>query len=625
MWFSGLDPKRLVLLAVSVVTATAILYLLRLRRRSLRVAFLPLWQRVLSEHDASRLLSRLRRILSWLLNTALALMLVLAMGEPRTYPPSNRRHLVVLVDTSASMLAVFGAGTRLEHARTELDKLIDGLGDDDQMMIAQLAQTVLPLSTMSSDRAVLRSAASELQGVHTGADLRAGIQFGLDVLAGKSEPEILVISDGAYRQELTELEARMNQDKVRLSYVPVGTDLPNVAISAFSVRRYPLDKSRYEVMLELSNHSDAGQTTRVTIAGDGLPIEVSQIHLAPREVLLRFYDNLGGGNETLEASITVEGNSDHLSVDNHAFALLPERRRSKVLAISPGNTYLEAALLLDEYLDVTLIAPGETLPHDAFDVLVIDGVDIDLGRTPGARLYLNPTKKTTPVSLGRALTEFGFDTWNRKSPLLSFIAPENIQVMTGNALQPQPGDQVIGASELGPFLLEGTRDNYHFVALGFDPRNSDMVLRVAWPLFLLNCVQHLAQRDGSDYSSFATGDVWRLPVQASSASLLLRGPTGTRTVHPSQAGVLTYVGETAGFYEILDQRENRLYRFAANLNDARESELRVEPHLTLGSHTSERPAGFRPHTRREWWAILVLVALVMWVLEWFSYHRRVTV
>ena len=39
-----------------------------------------------------------------------------------------------------------------------------------------------------------------------------------------------------------------------------------------------------------------------------------------------------------------------------------------MLVVTPGNTYLEAALLLDEYLDVTEVAPSAYPPAGAFDV-----------------------------------------------------------------------------------------------------------------------------------------------------------------------------------------------------------------------------------------------------------------
>ena len=53
------------------------------------------------------------------------------------------------------------------------------------------------------------------------------------------------------------------------------------------------------------------------------------------------------------------------------------------------------------------------------------------------------------------------------------------------------------------------------MVLGFDPRNSDLVLRVAWPLFVLNSINAFVEEDTGYVSSFRTGDVWRIPAPSS--------------------------------------------------------------------------------------------------------------
>ena len=87
---------------------------------------------------------------------------------------------------------------------------------------------------------------------------------------------------------------------------------------------------------------------------------------------------------------------DQLPADDHAYALLPERRRAKVLVVTPGNTYLEAALLLDEYLDVQLVSPRDYAEKIApsgqkHDVVVFDGVTpADPPRAHA--IYLDPAR-----------------------------------------------------------------------------------------------------------------------------------------------------------------------------------------------------------------------------------------
>ena len=69
-------------------------------------AFLDVWQRILRDKDATTLFSRLKRFLSMLLQLALILLLVIALGDPRAKTALLKgRTLVVLLDTSASMQA----------------------------------------------------------------------------------------------------------------------------------------------------------------------------------------------------------------------------------------------------------------------------------------------------------------------------------------------------------------------------------------------------------------------------------------------------------------------------------------------------------------------------------------
>ncbi len=91
-----------------------------------------------------------------------------------------------------------------------------------------------------------------------------------------------------------------------------------------------------------------------------------------------------------------------------------------MLLVSAGNTYLDAALLLDEYLDVTTAIPGGPLPSAHFDVAILDSVSDSLPDSVGAALYLNPPEAGSPVKLGREIKDFGFDTWDKRARFYVF-------------------------------------------------------------------------------------------------------------------------------------------------------------------------------------------------------------
>jgi hypothetical protein len=625
MILTGLGASTLAAIAATVGLLTVLLYILKLRRRPVSVPFSPLWQRVVADKESNQLFSQLKRWLSLLLQLVLIGLLVFALGDPRLSDKwFDGRSIVVLVDTSASMQSLDVAPTRLAVARKELSELVQGLSGSDRMLITDMGPTPRPRSPMTDDVATLSKAVEGLRATETRADFARALRFAADSLRGHTKPEIIVISDGA----LGMIDATPPLGDAKLSYIPIGSDDRNVAITQFSVRRYPLERGRYEVLLEVTNTNESPAEVEVTLLGDGVVVDVTTLRLGPSERLPRFYADLAGASRTLEAKLRrVDDAVDQLSTDDHAYALMPERRRIKVLLISAGNAYLEAALLLDEYLEVTPVKPDDALPPGNFDVTIMDGVAPSVDTRHGSLLYLNPPQTGAPVEWKKEkpITDFGFDTWDKQSPLLSFIAPENIQVTTGHALAPTDGDKVVGASEQGPILISGVRAGQHFVALGFDARNSDFVLRVAWPLFLLNCINVFAAEESGYLSSFRTGDVWQLPVPSDLETATLRTPAGESLTIPAKNGYAAHFGEFAGFYEVLGRDAKVVHSFAANLSNLEESTLTPAPELNLGGAKATAVEGFSKGVRRQLWIVLVIAGLALSLLEWFTYHRRVTV
>ncbi|HEX2730959.1 MAG TPA: VWA domain-containing protein [Polyangiaceae bacterium] len=626
MLFAGVPLSTLGLLAAGLAALTTLLYILKLRRRPVSVPFSPLWRRVLRDQQATHLFSELKRWLSLLLQLALLGLVLLALADPRfTKAWTSNRNRVVLVDVSASMQATDVEPTRLGVAQTKLREFIRGLPSGDRLLIAEMGTTCRALSSMTDDTAELSRAVDAIKATDTGADLERALAFARDSLRGLSSPEIVVISDGAL-SDTERASAHVPLDGIRTSYVPVGQSETNIAVSQFSVRRYPLDKGRYEVLLELNNTNATPADVELSLVGDGSVIDVTKLSLAAGERLPRIYSDLSGASRTLEARVRLLGAApDRLSVDDRAYALMPERRRVRVLVVSPGNTYLEAALLLDEYLEVTEVAPSEALPSGPFDVTILDGVAPTLQVNHGARIYLNPPEGG-PIKLQpKPITDFGFDTWDRQSPFLSFIAPEDIQAATGHAFVPESGDHVVGASELGPILLTGNRDGQRFVALSFDPRSSDFVLRVAWPLFLLNSINAFAAEDTRYLSSFRTGETWNIPVQGERDSVILKSPNGQQRAIPVKSGYAVTLGEYAGFFSLLEADGSELYAFAANMTDQNESQIKPNPELKLGTASAGPVDGFSVGVRRELWVYLLGAVLCVSLIEWFTYHRRLTV
>lgn len=635
MIFAGLPFVQVLLVFGAAAAAAVALYILKLRRRTVAVPFSKLWERILRDKEATSLFSKLKRLLSLLLQLALLALLAMALGDPRAAASLMKgRTLVVLVDASASMQATDVSPSRLGAAKDEVKKILRSLGGSDRMLIAQMDGAVTPLGPLSGDTSELERELDSIRPTEARADFPKALRFATDTLRGVDEGEIVVVSDGNLG-EARDAAGPVHLGNTKLSYVKVGTGQRNVAITEFSVRRYPLDKNRYEVMLEVANTGTDPEDVELKLTGDGQLVDLTKLRLSPGERLPRFYANLSGASRTLEANVAPLGASkDELPVDNRAYALLPERRRAKVLVVSQGNTYLEAALLLDEYLDVAQLTPKAYADKVAkgrpeADVVIFDGVTPH--ETPKAHaIYIDPRAEgAAPVSIGEEIKSPGFDKIDRKHPSVRFTALDDVNIAKAHKLTPGPQDKVVGASDSGAILVSGVREGFKFVAIGFDVRESDLPLRVAWPLLLLNTINWFTGEDAKYLSSFRTGDVWRIPLdRETTQDARLDGPNGFSeplTVHDGKA---VFFGQRAGFYELHARSKDGAdvsNAFAANMLDVDESTIAPAATITVDGKTAGEVEGFHVGVRREIWIYLLIIAVVLTAVEWATYHRRITV
>ncbi|MDB4945312.1 MAG: hypothetical protein JWP97_4846 [Labilithrix sp.] len=641
MNFAFLSPLQVAAVFGAAAAFATALYILKLRRRTVAVPFSKLWERILRDKEATSLFSRLKRLLSLLVQLALLALLAIALGDPRAEALVTKggKNLVVLVDASASMQATDAGSTRMAAAKDEIKRVIRGLGGSDRMLVAQMDAAITPLGPMSGDTSELERALDAIKATDARADFPRALRFATDSLRGLSNAEIVVVSDGRLGEAVDSAGKVHIPDDVKLTYVPIGSQARNVGITAFSVRRYPLDKSRYEVMLEVTNTGPEQEDIELSLLGDGAVVDLTKLRLKPGERLPRFYPNLSGASKTLEAKIApLPGSKDALPADDHAYALLPERRRAKVLVVSPGNTYLEAALLLDEYLEVQVVSPRDYVEKIApsgakQDVIIFDGsTPATMPRTNA--IYLDPRGPGSPVKVEGEMKSPGFDKIDRKHPIVRWTALDDVNIARAHKLVPEPGDKVVGASAEGPLLVAGQRGGAKFVAMGFDTRDSDLPLRVAWPLVLLNSINWFTDEDAQYISSFRTGDVWRVPVVSTSGQAKLKMPDGAEVTVPVHEGRAVYLGERAGFYELTGSEGAEPASggppatkgsFAANLLDAEESAIEPARELVIDGKKAGALSAFQIGVRREIWIYLLLAAILLTAIEWVTYHRRITV
>ena len=155
------------LLLLLIPFAIILLYFLKLKRRPLQVPSTYLWRKSIEDVHVNSLFQWLRDNVLLLLQLLAALCLIFAVLGCKIHGKSSEsKRYIILVDNSASMAATDVSPSRLDVAKEEALKTIEGYTDNDAGMIIVFNASAKTLQPFTSDRRLLRQAVKEITQSH---------------------------------------------------------------------------------------------------------------------------------------------------------------------------------------------------------------------------------------------------------------------------------------------------------------------------------------------------------------------------------------------------------------------------------------------------------------------------
>jgi hypothetical protein len=236
--------------------------------------------------------------------------------------------------------------------------------------------------------------------------------------------------------------------------------------------------------------------------------------------------------------------------------------------------------------------------------------------------------------------------WDRSHPLLASVELGNVDIADSLVLHPPAGATVLIDSTAGPIAAVAPRDAYQDAVLGFEivgqkadgtkTVNTNWARRLSFPTFCLNVLEYLGgNSQDSQIASVRPGRPVELRAEGNIAELTVVDPSGKQfAVRRSEGDVFQFQDTNRlGVYDVR-RGEQVVERFAVNLFDHQESDVRVRPGQT-GDGKTIAPADIRignvdvaatvgqTPSRIEAWKAVLACALFVLLLEWYIYNRRV--
>src|SRR5260370_19088286 len=261
------------------IPVVVVFYLLKRKRVVKLVSSTLLWQKFLSETQASAPFQKLRK--NWLLILQIILLIfaVLALSRPyfaaKTKPAQMR---VVILDASASMQATDETPSRFEKARAEALKWVDSLANNDQMVVLQAGANTEVKQSATSEKAALRRALEACACSDSPTRLAPALKMAESLVRDRPGAEIHLFSDGAV-PALNEFENKA----LPLVFHRVGKGANNLGIIALDASANPENASQRAIYASVANFSTNSWQTELELVLDDHLLETRPRTIPPGE------------------------------------------------------------------------------------------------------------------------------------------------------------------------------------------------------------------------------------------------------------------------------------------------------------------------------------------------------
>jgi hypothetical protein len=595
-------------LAIPIV----IFYILKIRLRQVPVSTTIFWRQIYDEKQPRSLWQMLRHLLSLLLQLLLLILLVLALTEPYfTWELLQARRIILVVDNSASMRATDVAPTRLDAAKQRGQGVITGLRFRDEVAIITAGTQPEVVCGLTGHERTLQSALAGVKPTDGPTQVAAAVALGKRLLGDAKHGRVIVLSDGCFSGS----DQIADDELVELH--PIGTRAGNVGITNFQVRRSLLDPIGYEILTEVTNHSDEPALCRLDIDLNDSPVDVIPLTLAAGETWTKAIEKTSVDGGRLLARLD---RADSLAVDNSAVALLPKRVPQRVVLVTQGNLFLRKALEVNALVKFETMStiPGAFEP----DVLYVFHRQAPEKLPAGNSMVIDPHVATDLWQLGEKLENPIVTKQDSDSPLMRHVRLDNVLLPEARHITPVEGyKRLVTALSGDPLYFAVEQPNRKVLVLTVNLDEGDLTFRTAFPIMVTNALGWFAGSSGELRESLASGAVTEVTPPASrlAGTLSSKTPTGrTLALPPGASKVSLGPLDECGIWQVLADQKTHL-DLACNLANRSESDLRVPEALLK---TQPRVALAGGWLTRPIWFYLIGLALLLAPAEWFLYQRR---
>ena len=595
------------------IPVVVVFYLLKRKRVVKLVSSTLLWQKFLSETQASAPFQKLRK--NWLLILQIILLAIAVFALSRPYfaakaKPAQLR--VLILDSSASMQATDETPSRFEKARAEALKWVASLANNDQMVVLQAGANTEVKQPATTEKAALRRALQACVCSDGPTRLVPALRIADSLVRDQKSAEIHLFSDGAV-PELNEFENKA----LPLVYHRVGKDCNNLGIIALDVKAHPEDPHRRAIYASVANFSSNSVQTELELLLDDRLLETRPLTVPAEKTSPQVFVAEQAEDGVFTVRLT---GKDDLAADNQASIVSLMPKPVKALLVSRGNRFLEKALRASPNVQLS-IAADSTDTATGFDFVVLD--DVTPTVWPVGNVLAIHVVNTNWLEKVIHVDAPAIVDWRSAHPVLRYVSFDNVPIAESLAVKtPTWGVSLVDSSQAS-LILAGEIGRQRIIWVGFDTLQSLWPYRFSFPMFVQNAADWLNPANAkSEQLLVKPGDAFRFALARPEKEAQVTLPGGATKMTPIDAKANEFVfGDTVkqGVYRLRIGTNST--SFCSDLLDATESNIKPRDELQVGKYTKIAATTVQ-RTNMELWRTIACMGLGVLLFEWWYYHRR---
>lgn len=623
-------------LALSCLLIIA-MYILKKRYEPRNISSHLLWRQVLQEQEANRPWQRLKNLLLLWLQLLIAILIVLALMEPAVEKELTRdTHAVILLDRSASMATSEAerGETYLEKAKQELLDWIDRQWDGGAVTLVVNGQYPTIALSHESDKQRLTQGIKSVEPYYGISDDETALSLA-QALAGHNDQAYLhyyvderfkliqetVDQTAAYREQWHLYDSTLTgyDDRIRSFTLTQASDAEQ-QVNGFVTVLHETNRQQ-ELELAVTAYNERGSVMieqRYTNRADSSGMTIFTIHDLPQA---QYY-----------AAELIPLASDPNSFNNKQYSLLTAEQTYQALLVSEGNLFLEKAMQLMN-VGMTKIAssaeaPGAELLSD-IHFIIVDGSYAQLAQKEEWRVILEqyPLWVIDDPDRSQAAALTNEPAAVHEHPVTQYFNMDDVYISLVAAISSQELSSTDVVVEYGgaPAILAGMRAQKPYLRYAFSLQYSDLPLRAAFPVLVMNSVEYLVSGSAHQLGSMLVEAEPTLSLSAQTSSSYWKRLDQADSGQAMRYTSAVTAPSIPGVYALIEEDERgQVIQQRTAVIQADSSEF-ASPNIAAIVHDyegnqqmGERNAGLSKLTA--WLAAILLLVLV---LEWEVYRRGI--